>query len=486
MAVLSQLEPRSVFSYFETICSIPHPSGQEGKLADYLVSFAQERGLEHYRDHLNNVILIKKASPGYEQEEPVILQGHLDMVCEQEPGRNIDFSAQGLELSVEDGYVTARGTTLGGDDGIAVAMILALLDDDSLAHPRLEAVLTVSEEVGMEGAAAIDLSMLRGRKLLNLDSENEGQIMVSCAGGCRVDCRLPLDRQAITGQLCTISVSGLTGGHSGVEIHKNRANACRVLNWVLVELGRQLSFSLVSFEGGNKDNAIPREASAQIVLSSRLFPALVAALDRCRRTLAELHGNTDPELSLNLTPQGQGSYEALTVDAAQKALLLIQYLPNGVQAMSQDIPDLVETSLNLGVVRTTPEELKLRFSVRSSVLSAKDALKEQLAQALTAVGGAVSFAGDYPPWEYRKDSPLREDLCRVYHRLTGTDPQLVAIHAGLECGLLSEKLPGMDAVSIGPNMQDIHTTAERLEIASVQRTWDYLLQVLALKHVSRR
>lgn len=486
MAVLSQLEPRSVFSFFETICSIPHPSGQESRLADYLVSFAQERGLTYDRDELNNIILVKSASPGYEQEAPVILQGHLDMVCEQEPGRNIDFSTQGLELVVEDGYVSARGTTLGGDDGIAVAMILALLDDDSLAHPRLEAVLTVSEEVGMEGAAAIDLSMLQGRKLLNLDSENEGQIMVSCAGGCRVDCHLPLDRQTVTGQLCTISVDRLTGGHSGVEIHKNRANACRVLDWVLVELGRQLSFSLVSFEGGNKDNAIPREASAQIVLSSRLLPALVAALDRCRKTLAERHGATDPELTLRLTPQGQGSYEALTADAAQKALLLLQYLPNGVQAMSQDIPGLVETSLNLGVVCTSDTSLQLRFSVRSSVCSAKEALKEQLAQAITAVGGSVSFAGDYPPWEYRKESPFRADLCQVYHNLTGKDPQLVAIHAGLECGLLSEKLPGMDAVSIGPNMKDIHTTAERLEIASVQRTWDYLLQVLALKHGSRR
>lgn len=482
MAVLSQLEPRSVFSFFETICSIPHPSGQEGPLADYLVSFAQAHGLEHHRDQLNNVILIKPASPGYEAEAPIILQGHLDMVCEQEPGRNIDFAHEGLELMVEDGYVTARGTTLGGDDGIAVAMILALLEDDSLSHPRLEAVLTVSEEVGMEGAAAIDLSMLQGRKLLNLDSEEEGQIMVSCAGGCRVDCRLPVIRTNAAGRLCTISVSGLTGGHSGVEIHQNRANACRVLNWTLVELGRQLSFGLLSLEGGNKDNAIPREAAAQIVLPGRLVPALSAALERCRRTLAEQYAATDPELTLDLTYQGQGSYDVLTAECAQKALLLLQYLPNGVQAMSQDIPGLVETSLNLGVVRMTERELTLRFSVRSSVLAAKDALKDQLAQAITAVGGAVSFAGDYPPWEYRKDSPLRDDLCRVYRQQTGQDPALVAIHAGLECGLLSEKLPGMDAVSIGPNMKDIHTTQERLEIDSVRRTWEYLLQVLALRH----
>lgn len=482
MAILSALEPRSVFSFFETICSIPHPSGQEGQMADYLVRFAQERGLEHYRDHLNNVIIIKEAAPGYENEEPVILQGHMDMVCEQEPGRNIDFSSQGLELAVEDGLILARGTTLGGDDGIAVAYILALLDAGDIPHPRLEAVITTSEEVGMEGAAGIDLSMLRGHRLLNVDSENEGQIMVSCAGGCRVDCILPLERTRVQGQRCTITVSGLTGGHSGVEIHQNRANACRVLTWALVELGRQLPFSLLSLEGGNKDNAIPREASAQIVLSSRLLPALIAALDRCRRSLLEQYAATDPELTLNLTPGGYGDHSALTVDCAQKVLLLIQYLPNGVQAMSRDIEGLVETSLNLGIVRTVEQELRLRFSVRSSVASAKEALKDQLAQTLQAVGGSASFAGDYPPWEYRKDSPLREDLCRVYRALYGAEPQMVAIHAGLECGLLAEKIPHMDAVSIGPNMRDIHTTKERLEIASVQRTWDFLLRVLALKH----
>lgn len=484
MSVLSHLEPRSVFSFFETICSIPHPSGQEEKLADYLVSFAQARGLEYVRDPLNNIILIKPASPGYEEEEAVILQGHLDMVCEQDPGRNMDFSTQGLELVVEEGYISAQGTTLGGDDGIAVALILALMDDDSIPHPRLEAVLTVSEEVGMEGAAGIDLSMLQGRKLLNLDSEEEGQIMVSCAGGCRVDCRLPLERTVASGQRCTVSVSGLTGGHSGMEIDKNRANACRVLNWTLMELGRQLAFHLVSMEGGNKDNAIPREASAEIVLPQRLIPAFSAALERCRRTLCQKFAQTDPQLNLHLTLQGSPQdYQVLTTDSAQKALLLLHGLPNGVQAMSQDIPGLVETSLNLGIVRTVSDALQLRFSVRSSVLAAKNALKEQLAQAVAAMGGTVSFAGDYPPWEYRKDSPLREDLCKVYRERTGADPKLLAIHAGLECGLLSEKLPGMDAASIGPNMKDIHTTQERLEIASVQRTWDYLCQVLALRHI---
>lgn len=482
MAVLASLEPRSVFSYFETICSIPHPSGQEDLLADYIVAFAQERGLEHYRDAQNNVIVIKPAVPGYEAEEPVIFQGHLDMVCEQTPGRNIDFATQGLELQIQDGCVTARGTTLGGDDGIAVAYALALLDASDIPHPRLEVVLTTSEEVGMEGAAAIDLSMLQGHRLLNVDSENEGEILTSCAGGCRVDCALPLARTPVSGQLCTLAVSGLTGGHSGVEIHTGRANACRLLNWVLSELDRQLPFSLLEMSGGNKDNAIPRDASAQIVLSARMLPALSAAVERCRKTLAERCRATDPGFSLNVTPQGQGSYSVLTPESARTVFGLIQSLPNGVQAMSRELDGLVETSLNLGILRTKDAQLSLRYSVRSSVLASKEALKAELARTVRNAGGSVSFAGDYPPWEFRADSPFREDLCRVYRRLYQAEPKVVAIHAGVECGLLSAKIPNMDAVSIGPNMKDIHTTEERLEIDSVRRTWALILALLSLKH----
>ncbi|MCC8182785.1 MAG: M20/M25/M40 family metallo-hydrolase [Clostridiales bacterium] len=252
MSVLSNLEPQSVFSFFETICSIPHPSGREDRLADYIVSFAQARGLEHYRDGLNNVIVIKPAAPGYESQPPIIIQGHLDMVCEQEPGRNMDFDRQGLDLLVENGWITARGTTLGGDDGIAVAYALALLDAEDVPHPRLEVVLTTSEEVGMEGAAGIDLSPLRGRRLLNIDSEEEGFVLASCAGGCRADCLLPVERTEAEGQLCALTLSGLTGGHSGTEIDKGRANAIHALADVLAELGRQLSFSLRSLQGGRK------------------------------------------------------------------------------------------------------------------------------------------------------------------------------------------------------------------------------------------
>ncbi|MCD7945233.1 MAG: aminoacyl-histidine dipeptidase [Clostridiales bacterium] len=482
MSVLSNLEPRSVFSFFETICSIPHPSGREDRLADYIVSFAQARGLEHYRDELNNVIVIKPAFPGYESQPPVIIQGHLDMACEQEPGRNMDFDRQGLDLLVDDGWVTARGTTLGGDDGIAVAYALALLDGDDIPHPRLEVVLTTSEEVGMEGAAAIDLSPLQGRRLLNIDSEEEGFVLSSCAGGCRADCLLPIERTEAEGQLCTLTLSGLTGGHSGTEIDKGRANAIHALADVLAELERQLSFFLRSLQGGGKDNAIPRDATAEIVLSSsRMLPVFSAALERCHQSLGQHYGQSDPGLRLSLIPREEGTWQVLTPEAARRGLTLIQNLPDGVQAMSRDIPGLVETSLNLGVADTRADALHLRLSLRSSVLADKEALKNQVAQTTENLGGSVSWAGDYPPWEYRQDSPLREDVCRAWESLTGKRPEVVAIHAGLECGLLSAKLPGMDAVSIGPNMQDIHTTEERLEIVSVGRVWELILKVLAQK-----
>ena len=479
MGILSGLQPEPVFSHFEAISAIPRPSGQERQISDYLAAFARAHDLAYRQDERGNVILWKDAAPGYEDCPPVILQGHMDMVCEQEPGRGMDFTTQGLDLEVSDGWVSARGTTLGGDDGIALAYCLALLEAEDIPHPPLEVLITTSEETGMGGARAADLSGLRGRRLINLDSEEEGQIITSCAGGCRVDCRVPLEYQTQTGQLCSLTAGGLTGGHSGTEIGKGGANACRLLSRVLMELGQQFSFSVVSLCGGGRDNVIPQQASARILLSERLLPACCAALERCRRELGKEYQATDPGLTLTLTLEGEGTFPVLTVDSAQKALLLVQYLPNGVQAMSQTMPGMVETSLNLGYMETGREALALRFSLRSASRQALAGLKRQLAEALTAVGGTASFSGEYPPWEYRASSPLREQVARAYRELYGREPELVAIHAGLECGLLAEKLPGVDAVSIGPNMRDIHTPRERLEIASVRRTWDWLLRVLA-------
>ena len=448
MGVLENLEPKEVFHYFEELCQIPHPSYQEGQISDYCVRFAKKHGLAVYQDDLKNIIIIKEATPGYEDVEPLLIQGHLDMVCEKEPGCAIDFEKDGLELMVEGDYIAAKGTTLGGDDGIAVAYALAILASDTIEHPKLEVIFTTAEEVGMEGATGIDVSMLEGRRLLNLDSEEEGYMLTSCAGGCSVECNLPVSWEEKTGMQIDIIVEGLLGGHSGVEIDKGRANANLLMGRVLLEAEKAVKFAVVSLSGGSKDNAIPRETKARIIVPEGEENTLI-------QTVAEI--------------------------AAEKTLQLVNHLPNGIQSMSADIEGLVETSLNLGVLALTGEQLSLRYAVRSSVGTAKEFLKDKITHFVTYMGGTVTCKGDYPAWEYKKDSALREDMVRIYREMYGKEPVIQAIHAGLECGILAGKLEGLDAVSIGPDMIGVHTTEEKLSISSTKRVWEYILEVIKCK-----
>ena len=475
MHVLEQLEPRKVFRFFEELCAIPHGSRNCRAVSDWCVNFARERGLEHYQDQAGNVILIQQAAPGYEAEEPIILQGHLDMVCEKEPGCGKDMAKEGLDLCVEDGFVWARGTTLGGDDGIAVAMALAILDDPAIPHPRLEVVLTTEEEIGMLGAAALDVTPLRGRKLLNLDSEEEGIFTVSCAGGSVAACALPVTRAAFDGAALSVAVRGLTGGHSGTEIHKGRANAGVVLGRVLQAMAEKTELRLVSAAGGFKDNAIPVEASARVVASNEASARQAA--EALAADLAREYAVADPGLRVEVTacPAPEMPMDKPSTD---KALCMLTCLPNGVQAMSMDIPGLVQTSLNLGILTTEADTLTATFCVRSSVGSQKTMLHRRFRSLMEQLGGTVTITGDYPAWEYRSDSPLRDLMTEVFWEQYGSAPQIEAIHAGVECGILSGKLPGLDCVSIGPNLLDIHTPRERMEIASVQRVWRFVLEVL--------
>ena len=479
MSVLSELEPKEVFRFFEALCAIPHGSGNTGAISAWCAAFAQDRGLEYRRDSLNNVILIKEAAPGYEEAEPVILQGHLDMVCEKEPGCPKDLAREGLDLRVEGDFVTAEGTTLGGDDGIAVAMCLALLDGQ-FPHPRLEVVLTVDEEVGMLGAAALDVSPLRGRTLINLDSEAEGVFTVSCAGGNRTRCVLPVRRAPFPGVRLAVTVGGLAGGHSGTEIHRGRANANLLLGRVLRAAAQVSETRLTQAAGGGKDNAIPTESRAVLAVSD---PAAVRrALERLEAELKREYRAADPGLSLSweeVPPEG----DPMDEDSTRRAACMLACLPNGVQAMSGDIPGLVQTSLNLGILETGPAELSACFSVRSALGSQKEALKDRLACFMEALGGRAAFSGDYPAWEYREHSPLRERMVQVFREQYGRDPKIEAIHAGVECGLLADKLPGLDCVSIGPDLLDIHTPRERMSVPSVQRTWRLLLEVLRRSRV---
>ncbi len=483
MGVLSELEPKEVFRYFEEISQIPRPSYQEKAISDYLVKFAEEQHLEHYQDKRYNVIIIKEATPGYEAEEPVILQGHMDMVCETEPGCTKDMEKEGLELFVDGDFVKARGTTLGGDDGVAVAFALAILSANTLAHPRLEFICTVSEEVGMDGAHAIDVSMLKGHKLLNLDSEEEGTVLASCAGGGNVKVRLTAEREAAEGAHLTLTVTGLTGGHSGVEINKGRANASQLMARILTSLQKQFPLRLVSMAGGSKDNAITRECKAELLLAAAADAAAVReAVKALETTLRKEYAVVDPELTVRAeTGKAKNDLAPLTQEATKKAVSLLLALPNGVQRMSDDIAGLVETSLNVGVARLEEKELMLSYAVRSSVSTAFTALTEKMEAISEAFGAKVEISAVYPAWEYVRESALREDMSRIYQEMFGEALKIEAIHAGVECGILAGKIPGLDAVSMGPNIIDIHTPAERLSISSTKRMYEYVVKLLACR-----
>ncbi len=472
---LAGLEPASVFAYFEKLCSIPHGSGNTKQISDYLVSFAVEHGIRYIQDALNNVIFFQEGTCGYEDHEPVVLQGHMDMVCEKDADCPLDMAKDGLEVTHDGIYVYAKGTTLGGDDGIAVAFALALLADRSIPHPPLEVIITVDEETGMFGAAGIDLSMLRGRTLVNMDSEEEGIFTVSCAGGARGTITLPVQRRAVYGPCVKLTVEGLQGGHSGVEIHKNRANANKILGEFLSRVQKLMPLCITKLEGGSKDNAIPRSASATLV-------AMGMGLERINDIAAQLQKEVreqyaEPDAVIRGDDVDALGGNALGTEDSAKVIALLNAAPNGVQSWSEDIAGLVQTSLNLGIVRLD-ESLRMTFAVRSSVNQEKRDLLARLAELAKFYDGQYSEVGDYPAWEYRKDSRLRDTMVRLYREMFGKEPEVVAIHAGLECGLLSEKLSGLDCVSIGPQMHDIHTSRERLEIASTERTWKFLLAVL--------
>ena len=478
MGVLSNLEPKEVFAYFEDICAIPHASYQEKKISDYCVEFAKRHNLSYYQDELNNIIIKKDASEGYEEAPPVILQGHLDMVCEKEPGCDINFNVDGLELVVEGDYITANGTTLGGDDGIAIAYALAILASDTIKHPKIEVLFTASEEVGMDGASGIDASKLEARRLINLDSEEEGILLAGCAGGASVECTLPSHFIPASGIAIKITVNGLAGGHSGTEINKGRANANLMMGRVLVELSKNIQYSLAQCEGGKKENAIPRECSVILCIAEDKLSQTVQAVSKLQQEFANEYALTDPGVQCKVEQNAQLPSHMLDEESTKAIVMLVNALPNGVQAMSADVDGLVETSLNLGIMKLTQEQFSLRYAVRSSVSSSLNALLDKLSYLTNGFGGKARISGIYPAWEYKRDSMLRDKMIAVYESMYGKKPAVEAIHAGLECGILAGKLPGLDCISLGPDMQAVHTTEEKLSISSTKRVWDYLLAVL--------
>ena len=481
MGVLSGLQPEPVFKYFEEICGIPHTSYHEKQLSDYMIAFAQKRGLFCTQDEMGNVLIVSEATPGYEDAEPVMIQGHLDMVGDKTENCSINLEKEGVQLYIDDDYIRAKGTTLGGDDGIAIAYALAILDSDHIPHPRLEAVFTVCEEVGLLGATAMDFSMCKARKLINIDSEEEGVLTAGCAGGRRAHCHIPVKRQSCEGIACTFSLEGLLGGHSGTEIDKGRANANVLLGHFLMLLKDKVPYQLMSLNGGVKENVIPKSGKTVIVTDE-------AYLSKVKEIVEEFHiaaeaefGTADPDIRLAMTTGEYVVCQALTDDSLDTIISALNLMPNGIQAMSMDLPGLVETSLNLGVMELKEEKLELRISIRSSVAPSKEYIAKKIALLVKQLGGYVYFTGDYPAWPYARQSKLRDRCIEIFKAQYGHEPAIQTMHAGLECGILSGKLEGLDCISFGPDLIDVHTPNEHMSISSVARVWEYLKAILADK-----
>lgn len=471
---LAGLEPACVFHYFEQICAIPHGSGNTKAISDYLVSFARDHQLRCVQDPLNNVIIFAEGTCGMEDRPPLILQGHMDMVCEKDADCTIDMDRQGVDVTHDGKFVFANGTTLGADNGIAVAYALAILADPTIAHPPLEVVITVDEETGMYGAAGIDLSCLKSDRMINMDSDAEGVLTVSCAGGARTEIRLPVERRAVYGPCIRLTVEGLQGGHSGVEIHKNIANANKVMGILLERVQAQMPFCITGISGGAKDNVIPRACQVTMVMLG-MHPERIN--DIAQQLQDEIRSQFDEPEALvygdNVDALGGN---ALTAESTAALISLLNAVPNGVQSWSEDIPGLVQTSLNLGIVKLQ-EELSLTFAVRSSVEAEKREILDRVAAVAAMHNAGVAEHGHYPAWEFKKDSELREKMAQVYTDMYGSAPKIEAIHAGLECGFFGGKIPGLDCVAMGPTAYDIHTSRERLDIASTKRVWEYLLEL---------
>jgi dipeptidase D len=477
---INNLEPSLVFSYFEEISQIPRGSGNEKAISDYLVKFAKGKNLKVIQDSVYNIIIKKPGTPGYENAPAVILQGHMDMVCEKNKNKQHDFEKDPLNLRIIDDMIYATDTTLGADNGIAVAFSLALLASTDIPHPALEVLLTVEEETGLNGAAAVNEKHLEGKYLINMDSEEEGRLLVSCAGGARTIQSIPIVWENVLPNLVSyvISITGLKGGHSGMEIHKGRGNSNKLIGRVLNALDSQFEYYIKEINGGSKMNAIPRESDAVILLKAEDIVKLEDNITTLNKIISNELRAVDEDFQLSTERIDYNYAEVFSKETKDKIITSLVLIPNGIQTMSMEIPGLVESSTNLGVVTTTTSSITLESAVRSSVKSLKAHIIS-IGRRLSHITEAeFSVSSEYPQWEYNPVSELRKIFVKVYETEFGKTPDIYAIHAGVECGLFEEKLPGLDMISFGANMYDVHTPNEHVSISSIQRTWDYLLAVL--------
>lgn len=479
MKNLQNSKASMVFKYFEDISNIPRGSKNERKISDYLYKFAKDLGLEVIQDDGLNIIIKKPASKGYENAPTVILQGHMDMVCEKNKDTVHNFEEDPIKLIVKGDNIYADGTTLGADDGIAVAYAMAILTDDSIEHPALEVLLTTDEETGMTGARALSKDSVNGKIILNMDSEEEGYLLVSCAGGVRAESSIKLEKEALNSDtLINIRIKGLKGGHSGSEIDKGRGNSNKLMGRALKELSDKVKFNLVSIEGGSKDNAIPREADAIIAVSNSDKENVVEFIKELDATYKKELSATDEDVTINVEEVNSDIKEKLTSSCTERIIELIHLYPNGISTMSGDIDGLVESSSNLGVVVTNDTKVELHSAVRSSVETLKWEIIDRMKSLTSLINGDFETSAAYPGWEYRKESKIRDLCVKTYQDMYKKDPVVYAIHAGVECGLFEEKLGELDMISFGPDIKDAHTPDEHLSISSTERVWQYLLELL--------
>lgn len=471
MKSVTNLKPEKVFYFFNEISKIPHGSGNTEQISRYLLDFAKSRGLKAVKDIGGNIIIYSDGTEGYENSEPVIIQGHMDMVCEKSESCTKDMSAEGLDLLTDGEYLWADGTTLGGDDGIAVAYILAILDSKDIPHPPIEAVVTRDEETGMNGAEEFDSSLVKGKKLLNVDSEEEGILTVSCAGGITGHCEITLEIPCINLQnIYEISVTGLVGGHSGIDIGKGRQNAFKLIGNTLSKIS---DFCIADVTGGGKMNVIPNKASVIIGTETDCMAELEKIIGECN----SVNFSSDPDIIFSvkkseITPL---FYDIKNTDTILKFLT---DAPTGVIKWSKNIEGMVESSLNLGVFSVTDGKISADFLIRSNSNEGKTSVVNHLKDFASKSNATLTLSSDYPAWTYRSNSPLRDLMADVYCDMFGNKPVIAGIHAGLECGFFTEKIPDSDIVSFGPDIENIHTPAERLNIASAKRTWEYLIEIL--------
>lgn len=476
MSILSQYEPNNVLHYFEELTKIPRGSGNEKAVSDYLKKFAEDRNLEVIQDEILNIIIKKPGTPGYENSKPVIIQGHMDMVDEKNNDTIHDFHKDPLKLRILDDHLYGTGTTLGADNGIAVAYAMAILDSSDIPHPPLEVLITVEEETGMVGASYVDGSHFKGKMLINIDSEEEGAFLVSCAGGARQTIKLPIQYTAAEGLSYRLSITGLKGGHSGMDIIKERGNSNKLLGRTLHMLREKFDFLITGLHGGSKNNAIPREAEAVLIFSGKI-EGLLEEVAKIETALGVEIETQDDDFNITFSKTDTPA-ECYDKETSGKAIGLLFTLPNGVISMSQDISGLVETSLNLGVLHEKENQLHYDFAVRSSVGSRKDMVLDKVKAIGEAFGAKAEITSSYPEWTYAKESNLRDTFIKVYEEKYGVLPKIEAIHAGLECGILSGRIDGLDMISLGPNLFDVHTPDEHMDLKSVRNVYEFLLDAL--------